>query len=175
MPPCIRPALTIDWPPTSEMRKNHSDTFPIRLTGLFLGPWVNGSRLEFIARALKNNTAASACLATNQHSLPMPRMPRVSDLSKVGFMGVSYLGCTMRTECSSDLGRTRRWSSSNVIAFEWPKRSSPSHDLVGCSTATRSWLNDVGFRLGSFVITMGVDPHQDLRTSARPCECEMYG
>ena len=52
---------------------------------------------ELIAHALENNTAAPACLATNQQSLPMPRVPVVLYLSKAGFMGVSYLGCTITT------------------------------------------------------------------------------
>ena len=43
---------------------------------------------------MQNDNAASSCLTTNQHSLPMPGMPRVGDLSKIGFMGVEYLGCT---------------------------------------------------------------------------------
>jgi len=44
---------------------------------------------------MQNDNAASSCLTTNQHSLPMPGMPRVGDLSKIGFMGVECLGCTI--------------------------------------------------------------------------------
>src|SRR5206468_8668979 len=50
--------------------------------------------LEVIAHALQNNSAASACLATNQNSSSAPGMPAVCYLSKSSFMGVSYLGCT---------------------------------------------------------------------------------
>ncbi len=37
----------------------------------------DGKPLELIAHAPQNNTAGSACLATNQHPLPMPGMPAV--------------------------------------------------------------------------------------------------
>src|SRR2546423_10054252 len=50
--------------------------------------------LELIPHALQNDTSTPACPARNQHSLPMPRVPAILDLSKGGFMGVSYLGCT---------------------------------------------------------------------------------
>ena len=61
--------------------------------------------LERIAHALQNKRVASACLATNQHSLPMPRVPAILHLSKASFMGVPYLGCTTRSD------RTRRWAT----------------------------------------------------------------
>jgi len=51
--------------------------------------------LKLIAHALQNNIARSACLATNQHALPVPRMPTVHYFSRSGFMGVSYVGCTI--------------------------------------------------------------------------------
>ena len=57
--------------------------------------------LEFIAHARQNGTAAPACLATNQHSLPMPGTPRVSDLSKLS------LGERTPSEFASQSAATR--------------------------------------------------------------------
>ena len=70
----------------------------------------DGKSLELIAHALQNNTASSACFATNQHPLPMPRMPAVQDFSRSGFMGVSYVGCTTRGDRTrhSAIGRLPR-------------------------------------------------------------------
>jgi hypothetical protein len=51
-----------------------------------------------IVHALQNNPVASACLATNQHTLPMPRVPAILYFSKTSFMGVAYLGCTIRDD-----------------------------------------------------------------------------
>lgn len=60
---------------------------------------------EFIAHAPQDNNTAPAFLATNQHSLAMPGMPKVSDLSMIGFMGVSCLGCTIEAVLTSVWGR----------------------------------------------------------------------
>jgi hypothetical protein len=62
---------------------------------------------------LPSKCSASACLATNQHSLSMPRMPVVRYLSRDSFMGVRYLGCTM-TVVLIDLWENERRVSSPV-------------------------------------------------------------
>ena len=46
----------------------------------------DGRPIHLIAYALRNNITASACLAPNQHSLAMPRVPVVLYLSKGGFI-----------------------------------------------------------------------------------------
>ena len=106
-------------------------------------PWQGTKPLEFIAYAPKNDPAASACLATNQHSLPTPGMPGVSNFSKVSLMGVSYLGCITRTEHISDLGRIRP-----VVEFHHQRpriatKLSRCRDSVGCITAIQSRLNSI--------------------------------
>jgi hypothetical protein len=80
-----------------------------------------GKSLELIAYALQNSSPASACLATNQHSLSMPGMPAVGYLSKSSFMGVLYLGCTTR------YGRIRRWA----IGHRHRKPSYPNNRGMG--------------------------------------------
>ena len=75
----------------------------------------DGKSLELIAHALQNNTASSACFATNQHPLPMPRMPAVQDFSRSGFMGVSYVGCTIMTGLIAGSKIARRMRPSWIL------------------------------------------------------------
>ena len=62
-------------------------------------------------------------------------------------------------------------SSFSVSAFEWP-RSSHSHDSVDWVTPTRWQINNLRFRTGPFVVTMGADPYRDLGSLGCACDLE---
>src|ERR1700730_8210085 len=103
----------------------------------------DGKSLKLIAHALQNNTAISACFATNQHPLPMPRMPAVQDFSKSGFMGVSYVGCIMRVVLTGLMARGRRTKSprnSRLAANSLTPKPPETHSVRDPEKGDRSTL-----------------------------------
>jgi len=103
----------------------------------------DGKSLKLIAHALENNTASSACFATNQHPLPMPRMPSVQDFSRSGFMGVSYVGCTMRVALTGLSGRRRPTNSpmrSRLAAISLDYKPPETRSRSGTKKPVRSGL-----------------------------------
>jgi hypothetical protein len=80
---------------------------------------------DLLGGTKNSHIASSACFATNQHPLPMPRMPAVQDFSKSGFMGVSYVGCTITTGPTAEFKIAPRTRPCWPCGFTQPRAPSP--------------------------------------------------
>jgi len=93
------------------------------------------SMVLFRTAAIHGPSTLYEC-SMNPDRTPIPRMPRITHLSRFSTMGIRLSTCTMRIGRTSDSRRIRRQVGQQRYVLRWEGRFTPSLDSADCTTVT---------------------------------------